>query len=47
MTNLTPQEMFDNMIKSYLDNVLSKKDGISELEVRFGTKDIILNWQRH
>ena len=33
--------MFDNMIKSYLDNVLSKKDGISELEVRFGTKDII------
>ena len=41
MSKLTPQEMFDNMIKSYLDNVLSKKDGVSELEVRFGTRNII------
>ena len=34
------KEMFNILTQKYLDNVLSREDGISELEVKFGTKDI-------
>ena len=41
-TSITQQqkEMFNILTQKYLDNVLSREDGISELEVKFGTKDI-------
>jgi len=34
------KDMFNIMTQKYLDNVLNKKDGLSELEVKFGTKGI-------
>jgi hypothetical protein len=41
-TSITQQqkEMFNNLTQKYLDNVLRREDGISELEVKFGTKNI-------
>ena len=41
-TSITQQQkdMFNILTQKYLDNVLSREDGISELEVKFGTKDI-------
>ena len=41
-TSITQQqkEMFNNLTQKYLDNVLHREDGISELEVKFGTKNI-------
>ena len=41
-TSITQQQkdMFNILTQKYLDNVLSRDDGISELEVKFGTKNI-------
>lgn len=39
-SNPNPKEMFNIMTQKYLDNVLKKEDGISELEVKFGTRGI-------
>ena len=36
----TSKDMFNIMTQKYLDNVLNKQDGLSELEVKFGTKGI-------
>ena len=38
--NPNPKEMFNIMTQKYLDNILKKDDGISELEVKFGTRGI-------
>ena len=34
------KDMFNLLTQKYLDNVLNRDDGISELEVKFGTKNI-------
>jgi hypothetical protein len=34
------KDMFNIITQKYLDNVLNREDGISELEVKFGTKNI-------
>ena len=34
------QDEFNEMTKKYLDNILNTKDGIPELEVRFGTRGV-------
>ena len=39
-TTATTKDMFNMMTQKYLDNVLNKQDGLSELEVKFGTKGI-------
>ena len=39
-TTATTKDMFNIMTQKYLDNVLNKQDGLSELEVKFGTKGI-------
>ena len=39
-TTATTKDMFNIMTQKYLDNVLNKHDGLSELEVKFGTKGI-------
>ena len=39
-TTTTTKDMFNIMTQKYLDNVLNKQDGLSELEVKFGTKGI-------
>jgi hypothetical protein len=39
-SNPNPKEMFNIMTQKYLDNILKKDDGISELEVKFGTRGI-------
>ena len=39
-TTANTKDMFNIMTQKYLDNVLNKKDGLSELEVKFGTKGI-------
>ena len=36
----TQKEMFNTITQKYLDNVLNRSDGISELEVKFGTRGI-------
>ena len=36
----SPKEMFNIMVQKYLDNILKKEDGVSELEVKFGTRGI-------
>ena len=43
-TSITQQQkdMFNILTQKYLDNVLRREDGISELEVKFGTKNIKL-----
>ena len=38
--NPNPKEMFNIMTQKYLDNILKKEDGISELEVKFGTRGV-------
>ena len=38
--NPKPKEMFNIMTQKYLDNILKKEDGISELEVKFGTRGV-------
>jgi len=38
--NPNPKEMFNIMTQKYLDNILKKEDGVSELEVKFGTRGI-------
>ncbi len=38
--NPNQKDMFDNMTQKYLDNVLNREEGISELEVKFGTRGI-------
>ena len=40
MAQSIPKEMFNVMIKKYLEGVLSKTNGESELEVKFGTRNI-------
>ena len=40
MAQPIPKEMFNIMIKKYLEGVLSKTNGESELEVKFGTRNI-------
>jgi len=39
-SNPNPKEMFNIMTQKYLDNILKKEDGISELEVKFGTRGV-------
>ena len=39
-TTANTKDMFNIMTQKYLDNVLNKQDGLSELEVKFGTKGI-------
>lgn len=39
-TSSSSKDMFNIMTQKYLDNVLNKQDGLSELEVKFGTKGI-------
>ena len=39
-TNPTNKDQFNIMTQKYLDNVLNKEDGLSELEVKFGTRGI-------
>jgi hypothetical protein len=39
-TTTSSKDMFNIMTQKYLDNVLNKQDGLSELEVKFGTKGI-------
>ena len=39
-SNPKPKEMFNIMTQKYLDNILKKEDGISELEVKFGTRGV-------
>ena len=39
-SNPNPKEMFNIMTQKYLDNIFKKEDGISELEVKFGTRGI-------
>ena len=39
-TTTNTRDMFNIMTQKYLDNVLNKQDGLSELEVKFGTKGI-------
>ena len=39
-SNPNPKEMFNIMTQKYLDNILRKEDGISELEVKFGTRGV-------
>jgi len=39
-SNPNPKEMFNIMTEKYLDNIFKKEDGISELEVKFGTRGI-------
>jgi len=41
-TSITQQQkdMFNIITQKYLDNVLQRDDGISELEIKFGTKNI-------
>ena len=38
--NPKPKEMFNIMTQKYLDNILKKEDGVSELEVKFGTRGV-------
>lgn len=38
--NPNPKEMFNIMTQKYLDNIFKKEEGISELEVKFGTRGI-------
>jgi hypothetical protein len=38
--NPNPKEMFNIMTQKYLDNIFKKEDGVSELEVKFGTRGI-------
>ena len=38
--NPNPKEMFNIMTQKYLDNILKKEDGVSELEVKFGTRGV-------
>lgn len=38
--NPNPKEMFNIMTQKYLDNILKKDDGVSELEVKFGTRGV-------
>jgi hypothetical protein len=38
--NPNEKEMFNIMTQKYLDNIFKKEDGISELEVKFGTRGI-------
>ena len=42
MSEKTPQQQLDDVLKLYLDNVskTGRRDGALELEVRFGTKGI-------
>ncbi len=42
MSEKTPQQQLDDLLKLYLDNVrgLGRRDGTLELEVRFGTKGV-------
>ena len=39
-SNPNPKEMFNIMTQKYLDNILKKEDGVSELEVKFGTRGV-------
>jgi hypothetical protein len=39
-TSQQQKDMFNILTQKYLDNVLNRDDGISELEVKFGTKNI-------
>lgn len=39
-SNPNPKEMFNIMTQKYLDNIFKKEDGVSELEVKFGTRGI-------
>ena len=39
-TQQQQKDMFNILTQKYLDNVLNRDDGISELEVKFGTKNI-------
>ena len=39
-SNPNPKEMFNIMTQKYLDNILKNEDGISELEVKFGTRGV-------
>ena len=39
-TSTSSKDMFNIMTQKYLDNVLNKQEGLSELEVKFGTKGI-------
>lgn len=38
--NPNPKEMFNIMTQKYLDNIFKKEDGVSELEVKFGTRGV-------
>lgn len=40
MSEINYQQQFDNIINSYLENVTNTTDGISELELRFGTRGV-------
>ena len=39
-SNPNPKEMFNIMTQKYLDNIFKKEDGVSELEVKFGTRGV-------
>lgn len=39
-SNPNPKEMFNIMTEKYLENIFKKEDGISELEVKFGTRGV-------
>ena len=38
MTELTPQQQFDNIVSTYLENINTLTDKTPEFEIRFGTK---------
>ena len=40
MSELNPQQQFDNITNKYLENVAKLGDGIPEFEIRFGTRGI-------